>query len=728
MSAYNTEDLSRVEPDYLESYGLHEAPFNPRHQDKYFYTDAERAQALNLLQHLTHYSNLLLIVQGEQGVGKTAMLQRFVKNAETDWRICEVNANTMMDAEQLLFQAAQGFGVTQLPEDSGQLQEMLYARVATLHHNEQAPILIIDDAHLLPKDALLAIFNLADAYVNDVNLLRIILFADPIIEKILNSKEVRPLRERITHTMEVTPFNEEATADYLKHRLAVAGLNSGSPFTPKMIKKLYRSSRGVAAKINEFAHQMLSEGDIDIAVEIPEDVVSVSRQSRNNLPIVFISVAVLAIALVLVFQDNINSLFEGSDTTAQTETPPTEQQPVAAARGQDVSEQPLQEKIIPLREEAVTSETVQATENTAAVPTTQTVVTPSENSKTAPASDKEVTAVASTSTPAVEPGLSSLQLHSVEPDPVPARNQRQSITISGQGFTPQSEVMVNWANKQKKLDADQIEVKSDSQIVININVGKSEEQWSLRVMDPAHGQSNIVAFDVKTVMLDDGMQREKWIASQNPENFTLQLFGSHDKHNADVFIQQHKLSGDVGYFESTRNNKPWYSVVYGSYADQTAAKTAVTQLPASLKKVKPWVRRFDDIQASINTERVVNTSKKPVSVATTSPVTKTPPGEGNNEAWIWSQNPSSFTLQLLGARQSDSIQKFLRKYSDLNGKAVYFHTRHDPREWYTVVYGVYPSKEQAQQAIKRLPAELQSASPWVRSFGSIHAELDRTDQ
>ena len=115
MSAYSTEDLSRVEPDYLESYGLHEAPFNPRHQDKYFYTDAERAQALNLLQHLTHYSNLLLIVQGEQGVGKTAMLQRFVKNAESDWRICEVNANTMMDAEQLLFQAAQGFGVTQLP-------------------------------------------------------------------------------------------------------------------------------------------------------------------------------------------------------------------------------------------------------------------------------------------------------------------------------------------------------------------------------------------------------------------------------------------------------------------------------------------------------------------------------------------------------------------------------------------------------------------------------------
>lgn len=720
MNAYSTDDLSRVEPDYLESYGLHEAPFNPRHQDKYFYTDAERAQALNLLQHLTHYSNLLLIVQGEEGAGKTAMRQRFVKNAEPDWCICEVQANTMMDAEQLLFQAAQGFGVTQLPEDSGQLQEMLYARVATLHHNEQAPILIVDDAHLLPKDALLAIFNLADAYVNDVNLLRIILFADPIIEKIINSKEVRPLRERITHTMEVTPFNEESTADYLKHRLAVAGLNSGSPFTPKMIKKIFRSSKGVAARINDYAHQMLNEGDIDVSIEIPEDVVSVSRQRRGNMPIVFISIAVVAVALVLVFQDRINQLFEPEPPVAETDKP--EQEPVLAQIPQTES-QPVQEKIISLREQAQPSKPEQPVQQDVPVTSDMTPsVQPDSSTKTDTAQ-----------TSSVQPELPSLQLHSVDPDPVPAKMTPQSISISGQGFTPQSEVMVSWGTKQKKLAASQIEIKSDTQIDISITVGKSEEQWNVRVVDPQRGQSNLLAFDVKMVMLDDGNQKEKWIASQSPENFTLQLFGTHDKQNADSFIQKHKLQGDVGYFESDRNNKPWYSVVYGSYPDQAAAKKGAAQLPASLSKVKPWVRRFDDIQASINTTRVVAAKKKPAAVVASQPAQKTSGSAtmvtaGNDEAWIWSQNPSSFTLQLLGARQPDSIQKFLRKYSDLNGKAAYFHTRHDTREWYTVVYGVYANKEQAQQAIKRLPAELQSASPWVRSFGSIHAELDRTDQ
>lgn len=727
MNAYNTEDLSRLEPDYLESFGLHEAPFSNLHHDKFLYIDADRAQALNLLQHLTHYSNLLLMVQGEQGVGKTAMLQRFIKNAEPDWRICEVSATTMMDAEQLLFQAAQGFGVTRLPEDDGQLQEMLYARVATLHHNDQVPILLIDDAHLLPRDALLTIFNLADAYVNDVNLLRIILFCDPLIEKIINSKDVRLLRERITHTLEITAFDEEATADYLKHRLAVAGFNGGSPFTPKMIKKIYRSSQGVPEKINEFAHQALELGDIEQAVAIPEDVVAISRQQRNNMPILFVSIAVVVIALVLVFQEKINRLFDEDGKTVEVAVVPPDTQSTIP-RQEDKSDKPipaqppLQEKIIPLKENNASALSEEPRVNAAAMPN-QPEVTQSAIEGMRVMTTDNPTAQSDTELANTSP----VKLLVLEPNPVPASNQRQTITLNGEGFTSDSEVIVSWSGKQKKLSADQVKIKDDKQIDININVGNNEDQWSVLVTNGNQERSNLLNFKVKSILVDQGYQRDKWVVTQNPEHFTLQLFGSHDKQNADRFIAQHKLAGDAGYFESVRNGKPWYSVVYGSYADQAAAKTAISSLPAPLNKVKPWVRRFDDIHASINAIRKVLAINKPNMASKTGPLPKRNRNEENNESWLWSQDPSNFTLQLLGARRSDSIQQFLHKYSDLNGKAVYFHTRHDARDWYTVIYGVYSNREQAQMAVKRLPSELQTASPWIRSFGSIHSELGRTD-
>ncbi|MGD8926508.1 MAG: AAA family ATPase, partial [Thioalkalispiraceae bacterium] len=320
MNAYSSEDIDRLEPAYLKSYGLQEAPFSTVHHDKFMYLDAERAQRINMLQHMVRYSNLLLIVQGVHGVGKTSLLKRFIQTAEPDWQLCEIAANTMIDAEQLLFQAAQGFGVHQLPQDAGELQEMLYARVATFHHNDQTPILIIDDAHELPKDALLAIFNLADTYVNDVNLLRIILFCEPQIEKIISSKDVRALRERVTHTMEIPPFDEEGTAEYLKHRMAAAGFNGSSPFTPKLVKKIYRASRGIPAQINLLAHQALEEGDVlgDSEQPAPEVASSQQRYRKQGKPAIYISAAILLLVLALVFQDQINSIFEdGRETTSE---------------------------------------------------------------------------------------------------------------------------------------------------------------------------------------------------------------------------------------------------------------------------------------------------------------------------------------------------------------------------------------------------------------------------
>lgn len=749
MTTYNSDDIDRPEPAYLKNYGLQEAPFGTVHNDKFMYLDAERAQRISMLQQMCRYSNLLLIVQGVRGVGKTALMQRFIHTAEPDWQMCEITANTMIDAEQLLFQAAQGFGVRQLPQDGSELQEMLYDRVATFHHNDQIPILIIDDAHELPKDALLAIFNLADTYVNDVNLLRIILFCEPQIEKIINSKDVKALRERVTHTMEIPALDEASTAEYLKHRMAVVGFNGGSPFTPKLVKKIYRASRGVPAQINMLARQALEEGDIQIDIEQePQHEMNMAAQrQKQGKPAVYIMVAVLLVVLVLVFQDQINSVFNDDlenevtqiedDAITQGLTADTGRTTLAESQEQVTTELDLQERIISLSEPAESADSTQPADSV------------KEDANSAEQSSSEVNPendLAEVSTPektepeqtetapstSVEIAISPVKLESVNPNPVSTSRSKQTISIRGEGFTADSEVMISWTGKEKKLASHQTHFVSENQIDITVTVGLTEDDWMVRVIDPKAGESNSAVFKVASV--DQGYQKDKWILTQNPAGFTLQLLGTNKKENADQFIQQHKIAERAGYFISQRDGKDWYSVVYGAYSDKASAQQAAKRLPSSLKEIKPWVRRFDNLQASINATRKVAQRKKPKPEATAARSDSTPiplassgASPAQYEAWLWSQDPGSFTLQLLGARQSNSIEKFLRKYSNLNGKTVYFHTRHDTRDWYTVVYGVYSDRKQAQQAIKRLPQALQTASPWVRSFGSIHAELDRTD-
>jgi septal ring-binding cell division protein DamX/type II secretory pathway predicted ATPase ExeA len=750
-STYDTEQLDRLEPAYLANYGLTEAPFSNLHDDRFLYLDAERAQRLNLLQHMTQYSNLLLIVQGERGVGKTSLLTRFVKNKADNWHICDVTANTMMDAGQLLFQAAQGFGLQQLPQDSGELQEMLYAQIATYHHNDQIPILVIDDAHELPKDALLAIFHLADAQVDNANLLRIILFAEPQIEKMLNAKDVRSLRERITHTMEIPPLDEDTTAEYLKHRMAVAGFNGGSPFTPKMVKRIFKASGGVPEQINKLAHETLDKGDF--GREEVEDIVVPTQAKRSHKTSVLIGIGVVVLALVLVFQSRINRLFE--DKAPQTKTlslPLAEKAPVIqpevehkqppapsatpagtstpAVTTAPAAEQPqVEQKIIPLHPAPATPAS-QASEATTAQP-----VSPPSPEKQTPAAT-EITTVPAAVAPPTEPQavkavpVPTVSLTSVTPNPLPASNAPQTITVNGEGFTPHTRVFVSWADKDHEIPPARVKLVNDKQLQLQLTVGTRHENWQVHVTDSEHGNSNTLAFKVATASLLK-QQVQDWVLAQEPGTFTLQLFGSHEQKNAEAFIRQHHLGQAAHVFVSERKGKDWYSVVYGVYPDQAAASSASKTLPASLKKIKPWVRRFDDIQASINASRKLTQQQKNKPVAKPATIfTTTLPKKADikqYESWLWSQDPRYFTLQLTGARELDSIKKFLHQHANLDGRAIYFHTRHDGRDWYAVVYGVYADKQKAREAIKRLPAALQKASPWIRSFASIHAELARTE-
>ena len=79
---------------------------------------------------------------------------------------------------------------------------------------------------------------------------------------------------------------------------------------------------------------------------------------------------------------------------------------------------------------------------------------------------------------------------------------------------------------------------------------------------------------------------------------------------------------------------------------------------------------------------------------------------------------------MLGAREEASVQKFLAKYPSLKDIA-YYKTRHRNKDWFVVVYGQFPSKESAKQALSKLPNSLQQSKPWPRPMADIQAEIRR---
>jgi DamX protein len=134
---------------------------------------------------------------------------------------------------------------------------------------------------------------------------------------------------------------------------------------------------------------------------------------------------------------------------------------------------------------------------------------------------------------------------------------------------------------------------------------------------------------------------------------------------------------------------------------KSTAQAGKSTAQAGKKKIKS----FDLIQKKKKQEKTVSEkSKKAKGI--------------HRESWLLAQNSSYYTIQLIGLQNEKSIHKFVKKYKLFN-QVAYYKTLYHKKDWYPLLYGVYPSRKEASAAMEKLPQELRKFSPWLRSFSSI---------
>ncbi|HCG6612222.1 SPOR domain-containing protein [Vibrio parahaemolyticus] len=87
-------------------------------------------------------------------------------------------------------------------------------------------------------------------------------------------------------------------------------------------------------------------------------------------------------------------------------------------------------------------------------------------------------------------------------------------------------------------------------------------------------------------------------------------------------------------------------------------------------------------------------------------------------------SPRAYTLQLAAMTSMEDVQAFLDEHQ-LNNKVRIYPTVRSGTEWYIVTYQDYPTIQMARDAVEKLPDSLKSVSPWAKSLGQVHREIDR---
>ncbi|MBC8946844.1 MULTISPECIES: SPOR domain-containing protein [Xenorhabdus] len=80
--------------------------------------------------------------------------------------------------------------------------------------------------------------------------------------------------------------------------------------------------------------------------------------------------------------------------------------------------------------------------------------------------------------------------------------------------------------------------------------------------------------------------------------FTLQLSSAS---RSDTLIAFAKKNNLVNYkvYETKRNDKTWFILIYGSYNSASEAKKAISLLPTDIQTQKPWVRKLQQVHQDL---------------------------------------------------------------------------------------------------------------------------------
>ncbi len=98
----------------------------------------------------------------------------------------------------------------------------------------------------------------------------------------------------------------------------------------------------------------------------------------------------------------------------------------------------------------------------------------------------------------------------------------------------------------------------------------------------------------------------------------------------------------------------------------------------------------------------------------------------HREDWLLQQQPTTFTLQLLGSRKQSSIDAYIKRNALDPAITSYYRGRYRDAERYVLLYGIYPDKTAARAARSALPDKVQKAKPWPRSLQSVQDSIRET--
>lgn len=548
--------------DYRQRYGLSEDPFA---QDYSFplFTGAGRRHLLDQLLHLCQFSNSVLAVLGEIGVGKTRIAHAFMDSLSDRDQICFLSLQSDQTLEYVLNAMVQTFGINAGPLPSADnLLAAIESFIAqeALAEEDGLAVVVIDNAQLLDDQTLSVLTGLLNNFPQQ-HRLHLAMLGDPSLMRRLERVSPETL---LINDFYLSPFSLAEATDYLNFRMEMADYLGPEIFTESMVDPWWRQAQGQLGILHECAQQRL----LDSVTPKP-------GFNKRSLPVAHIVALSFLIALVgVVF------LYMGDEKD--------EAIPSIVTSGP-----------IPADSQAAGSTGVLTSTSTPVQPLLQTLPQPQQPNQmavqTPVQSNQPIAPPEQQSVAVVEEG--DFTREEVVPlAQLPTSPAKMPNTQSA-AATAQSQSVI--AEPQPAVVESTPAVAQPASTIVELTPAVVEPPLVKAETQVVNIQPESKAVAQQRPLATTASPEERNILAWNPAGYTVQLLGVSNRKSALDYIAAQPNKNDLLLFKSKRQGNDWFVVITGRFSSSIEARQAIARLPVKQRDAGPWPRDIKTIQSEI---------------------------------------------------------------------------------------------------------------------------------
>lgn len=265
---------------YLDFFKLREFPFRLTPDTEFLYMSNVHARAKAYMDYSVWNREGFVVITGEIGCGKTILIKKLLSELEDEHFLVAKIFQTQLDEVEFLQAVLVEFGLNPFNAKKVELIDMLNTFLVDSYREMKQLVLIVDDAHNLSLKALEEIRMLSGLETQKEKVLHVILVGQPQLNAMLDAPELEQLVQRVRLRFHVRALAPEETAEYIYHRLKVAGATRTDLFTPETMPVIYKYTGGVPRLINTLCDTALT---VAYADSMPTVTLNVLKEALDEL-------------------------------------------------------------------------------------------------------------------------------------------------------------------------------------------------------------------------------------------------------------------------------------------------------------------------------------------------------------------------------------------------------------------------------------------------------------